>query len=770
MNQRKQSSTTHPMTFLMIDSADHLSGKTGLTVTVTLSKDGASFAAAAGAVTETGSGWYALAGNATDRGTLGELTLHATATGADPTDKAYVIVPWDPFDANLALTGLTGLTAPTAGKLPTSGTGADQISLSSGKVAEVALCDALTTNNDKAGYALTAAYDAAKTAATQTSVNTVNSNVLSSASILNGVATDYMRRTDTVTASSVTDKAGYSLTAAYDAAKTAAQAGDAMKVSVGTGAGQVDVAGGKVPATLAAADVAGNLPSVLADGVAHGGTPGASTATFAMKQMNLYNPNDVALSVQSPAGDAILIVSATNGITVAAGTAGTGHVLNLTTSSGDGIHIEVVDGRGLSILTSRSEAYEYPCHAIQAVASGVTPPTIICGLDVFADGSTVHQVQKFGVNYAGGGTFTLTFDDTGSNPQTTAAIAFDATAAAVDAALQALSNLTAVDVARSVDPGDPDVLVYRVTFLDSFDNYPPLTADASGLVGLPNSAVRLGGLAGGLARIVGDLAGTVDGLSAAGLATLFAVDSTKTYADAVTGSVVKEIATNAGGGGADPDVALSGTLGSQGAGSVDAIVLPSGPAGNGVLAGSRLRITSGAAQYQERTIATWDGTGKIAGIDETFAGGTPASGDTFEVRYDHSHQIASGSVLAVGQVSSFQAGALAQFFTVDSTKVYADAVPGSVVKEMTASYTAPDNAGILAAIATRQATLAAVEHGESFEDAFSLMFSTVISGKTTGPAAGQAGTFIVTEGVTQRVSAPVTADGYRTTAPTITAP
>ncbi len=42
------------------------------------------------------------------------------------------------------------------------------------------------------------------------------------------------------------DKTGYTLVAGYDPAKTAAQAGDTMKVSSGTGAGQVDLTSGKV--------------------------------------------------------------------------------------------------------------------------------------------------------------------------------------------------------------------------------------------------------------------------------------------------------------------------------------------------------------------------------------------------------------------------------------------------------------------------------------------------------------------------------------------
>lgn len=43
----------------------------------------------------------------------------------------------------------------------------------------------------------------------------------------------------------------------------------------------------------------------------------------------------------------------------------------------------------------------------------------------------------------------------------------------------------------------------------------------------------------------GNLGGTIDGLTALGLATLFTVDSTKLFSDAVTGSPVKEIATHA---------------------------------------------------------------------------------------------------------------------------------------------------------------------------------------------------------------------------------
>lgn len=98
MNQaREQSSANYPVLFFMLDASDHVSGKTGLTPTVTLSKNGGAFAASAGAVSEIGNGWYQLAGNATDRSALGSLALHASATGADDCDIVLQIVDYDPL-------------------------------------------------------------------------------------------------------------------------------------------------------------------------------------------------------------------------------------------------------------------------------------------------------------------------------------------------------------------------------------------------------------------------------------------------------------------------------------------------------------------------------------------------------------------------------------------------------------------------------------------------------------------------------------------------
>ena len=105
----------------MVDSSDHITGKTGLTPTVTISKNGAAFGSPSGAVSEIGSGLYKVAGNATDSNTLGSLILHATATGADPVDVEFEVVAFDPQDAvRMGQTALPNATAGALNGLPLS--------------------------------------------------------------------------------------------------------------------------------------------------------------------------------------------------------------------------------------------------------------------------------------------------------------------------------------------------------------------------------------------------------------------------------------------------------------------------------------------------------------------------------------------------------------------------------------------------------------------------------------------------------------------------
>lgn len=83
-----------------------------------------------------------------------------------------------------------------------------------------------------------------------------------------------------------------------------------------------------------------------------------------------------------------------------------------------------------------------------------------------------------------GGTFTLTY-----NGQTTAGIAFDAAAAAVQSALEALSNLAPGDVTVGGGPGPGTP--YTVTFSTALGNVTQMTASGAGLTGGVTPAVAV---------------------------------------------------------------------------------------------------------------------------------------------------------------------------------------------------------------------------------------------------------------------------------------
>lgn len=118
------------------------------------------------------------------------------------------------------------------------------------------------------------------------------------------------------------------------------------------------------------------------------------------------------------------------------------------------------------------------------------------------------EVQTVTID-ATGGTFTLTFDG-----ETTAAIAENAAAAAVQAALEALSNVNVGDVAVTGSAGGP----YTVTFGGQYlgDNVPAMTADAGSLTGGAGTGVVATGTAGGSAvtdgraEFAGHLFNTID--------------------------------------------------------------------------------------------------------------------------------------------------------------------------------------------------------------------------------------------------------------------
>ena len=266
-------STAHNRAFLMVQSSDHITGLTGATVTVTLSKNGAAFGAAGGAITEIASGWYSVALNTTDTGTAGDLAIHCTATSGDPTDFCDQVVDTTvaTIGANVVSFGGTTVTGRDIGAsvLLSAGSGSGQLDFTSGVVKSnltQILGTALTETagqiaaafkqwfnvatpvgtvnsipNATAGASgglLIAGSNAATTVAITGNITgnlsgSVGSVTGAVGSVTGGVTVTTNNDKTGYTASTVSDKTGYALTAAYDAAKTAAQAGNAMALTSG---------------------------------------------------------------------------------------------------------------------------------------------------------------------------------------------------------------------------------------------------------------------------------------------------------------------------------------------------------------------------------------------------------------------------------------------------------------------------------------------------------------------------------------------------------
>lgn len=150
----------------MASSTDHVTGKTGLTLTITASKAGGAFASITPTVTERGDGWYSLALTTTHANTLGDLALHITGTGADPTDLCCLVIAVDLAVANIAanMTQISG-DATAADNLETmlDGTGGQTLSLGALDVSGAFSCGSVlvsggtTLSNTSTGKALTIA-------------------------------------------------------------------------------------------------------------------------------------------------------------------------------------------------------------------------------------------------------------------------------------------------------------------------------------------------------------------------------------------------------------------------------------------------------------------------------------------------------------------------------------------------------------------------------------------------------------------------------------
>lgn len=129
--------------FILLSTSDG-SPITGAAPTVTISKDGAAFAAATNSPSEIGNGYYYVDLTTAETTVTNNVIVRATATGAQPT-----AVVWEPEQ------DLTGLA--TAAALTTVG---DNVSAVKAKTDNLPASPAATGD----AMTLTAAYDAAKTA------------------------------------------------------------------------------------------------------------------------------------------------------------------------------------------------------------------------------------------------------------------------------------------------------------------------------------------------------------------------------------------------------------------------------------------------------------------------------------------------------------------------------------------------------------------------------------------------------------------------------
>jgi hypothetical protein len=88
-----------------------------------------------------------------------------------------------------------------------------------------------------------------------------------------------------------------------------------------------------------------------------------------------------------------------------------------------------------------------------------------------------NEKQSITISNADGGTFTLTFDDTGSNPQTTGNISYPPTSATISTALLALSNVDTGEI--SVTGSGPWVVEFQNGL--GLQNLPAMTIDTASL-------------------------------------------------------------------------------------------------------------------------------------------------------------------------------------------------------------------------------------------------------------------------------------------------
>lgn len=90
MRNLTQNSTYNLMVFLT-SQTDHVSGISGETLTVELSKNGAPFISISPSIADRSYGWYRISLTSSHTDTSGDFVLHITSANSDPTDIIYTV-------------------------------------------------------------------------------------------------------------------------------------------------------------------------------------------------------------------------------------------------------------------------------------------------------------------------------------------------------------------------------------------------------------------------------------------------------------------------------------------------------------------------------------------------------------------------------------------------------------------------------------------------------------------------------------------------------
>jgi len=397
---------------------------------------------------------------------------------------------------------------------------------------------------------------------------------------------------------------------------------------------------------------------LLADGVAHGGTPGGSTATLALKQMQIVaqDTNTTAViwtglgsgsglistaGATGYGGQFVSSGSATAGLVLSSSGLGGAQGLAIGSANAGGIALSIHGtGKDISLLGTTGITVAGTTTLSGAVSLGstlgVTGTTTIGNLAVTGTttltGIVTANDPSNNINI--GTTFGVKMANAVAHGGSTATLQLGNSSGSVAPLLISNGNAAGPSVSL-LTGGVPSVSVglngFGITFL--------------GASGAPD--VYLAGTGGlylaGTTTLTGAVTASSDSnainLGAAGMAKFFTLDSTKLFADAVAGSVVKETANGAGG--SSPAVIAAAVWDEARAGHVAA-----GSFGEYTLARLADNVAHGGASLSITGAVTFGDTWTVAGAVAWNAGATITSSTGIGVSI--SSTVAEGVVVQGG--------------------------------------------------------------------------------------------------------------------------